>query len=616
MFINLNLIGLLNTTPSEVRGSSLASLKAADSGFTSLLSMLTSKSPIRAFNRKTINTIALTATINNTLLSRHMENVDTSSINISNLQHHMRLTKNKDIKLTVVPEKLLKKILRLLETKAEKNNIDLENVEFTGADLLKADAVEKVQKLSQLSEEKRQINISMLILPDMEQQKSLYLITMNGTAHGTHAKQAIDTSNTVDIASNNPTNNILDQHEHSESYLLEKTGQSISPDRQSLDVKNQSVSKQFLISKSLIEMLKDPAIDLDNILSSINKSKISKTQLNDFTIEPPFGKTQGIKNQKMSNYFYHKNSSSQWQEKGELRVKTHVYQSETYRPDVRASLRFKWQGHSNSPSEFHRESASLRIQKTAPTFITEKSSGHSGSFGKSAHTVKESNDGKIIIHEKSTTNSLNHHQPLAADESLTKNDNSETIINQSKTSTVLIKKDSSVKDVTSNQSNDTDTKQRHKEESSGLLSRPLEHQNTEQGTKHINSKGNTFNHVITKIKEHIVTHQENSRLHTIKLSIDTGSKGNIDLKVMIHNGTVRADIVFDNINDLLELKNNIASLYSSLQQDGFTPGRFSFNLKNKHKHSIPLKIDAPGPSGTELKETVVSEGIYNLSIRI
>ena len=132
---------------------------------------------------------------------------------------------------------------------------------------------------------------------------------------------------------------------------------------------------------------------------------------------------------------------------------------------------------------------------------------------------------------------------------------------------------------------------------------------------HKNSNIERFSQIVSKIKEIIHNHQNNGSIHSIKLDIDAGDKGRIELKVMVHHSTVQADISLESLKDLLELKGNITNLYTSLYQDGFTPKEFSFNLRQRGRHPEAI-MDENLDATEKVNPPMVRDSLNNLSIRV
>ncbi len=106
------------------------------------------------------------------------------------------------------------------------------------------------------------------------------------------------------------------------------------------------------------------------------------------------------------------------------------------------------------------------------------------------------------------------------------------------------------------------------------------------------------------------------KIHSLKLTIESTEKGHIDVKVLLHNSTVRADITIDNLRDLLNLKDNIFELYTSLQQEGFNPGKFSFNLKQRGGRGRAIQIGPALAPKDVTSEGINTDNLYALSIRV
>ncbi len=610
MFINLNLIGILNNSPSGIKVNTLSSLKNIDSKFASLLNMLTSMSADKSGSTKPINGTTLTAALTKTLFSNHREGCCNFSPITSPLHLNIKDTKNREIEITFVPEKVLKKIFDLLSTGDEKGNTVLDSSETAEPVSLKAESETAPEKNKDILKDNSQLNLSILILPDMKEHRRLYLISMDNTKHNIPDSHTVDTdTHPLQPIKNHTFKSTVNHPDKKDSAFLLKNTSGVFPEQALTDTKHYPVNEESLIPETLMENLKEIALDIDNIFSSIdtkkgilvlNRSKTSMPLKHDFEIES--ASTQALKNIK--------NEPAQTLIKDEkLILKPHKIEHRKQRHNRMTedilNGNIKDQGSHIKPHDMvntNYHNLKYEGQKAGKPIPSDQS------FNETLQAKTGSME-KIHIH------SSEHNNSPTIDEPLTKDSTPDTLVSKNKPAETLTVEEVSVKDSSGKQTEDTNKRQEQRGDNHALFNRPLEH-HTEQGIKHIFNRENHFAHVLTKIKEHIIAHQENSKLHTIKLSIDTGNKGNIDLKVMIHNGTVKADIILDNLNDLMELKNNIASLYSSLQQDGFTPGRFSFNLKNQNRQHIPIDIDGQGLSDTEIQDNVISKGIYNLSIRI
>jgi hypothetical protein len=587
-------------------------MKNIDSKFASLLNMLTSVSADKSAPTKPINVTTLTAALTKTLFSNHRGDCCNFSSIASPLHLNFKGTKERDIELTLVPEKVLKKIFDLLSKGDEKGNTVLYSSETAEPVSLKAESETASEKNKDILKDNSQLNLSILILPDMKEHRRLYLISIDNTKHNIPDSHTVDTdTHPLQPIKNHTSKSTVNHTDKKDSAFLLKNASGLFPEHTLTDTKHYPVSEAPTLPETMMENLKEIALDIDNIFSRLdtrnnltvlNSAKTSGSPEYGFEIEN--ASTQAFKN-------IRKEPAQPLIEDEKLILKSHKMKHRKQRHNrMTADLlngnikehdsHIKY--HDKVNANTNQQNLKYGEQKVENPLPSEQK------FNETLHAKTGSKE-KPYVHNSEQNNSPTIDRPF------TKDPSNDTLVGKNKTAYAMTVKEVSIEDDSLKQADDTNKKQEQRGDNHTLFNRHLEH-HTEHGVKHIFNRENHFAHVLTKIKEHIIAHQENNKLHTIKLSIETGNKGNIDLKVMIHNGTVKADIILDNLNDLLELKNNIASLYSSLQQDGFTPGKFSFNLKNQNRQHIPIYIDAQGLSDTEFQDNVISKGIYNLSIRI